>query len=413
MAVFDFEIYGQIMSKKLLAYKPVIWPKPSLGSMRKPIALAVSGFLLSGVLQANAVESPENFIHVNQIQNLGGSPVTELKPSIDAISSENDYVLVVEAVVENLEELTVCLYKDSLIATNTITELCFDDYLATENTDSLGAMSLTDIGNPKAGAGFATFVPDFQPYVPEGSVWEEADTYEIPITKHLFDNNKPAGESIGGNSSFTLESTIGTQDVATDSIYHVNFAIHPDQRMLRGDDWKVRVSAVYDGVIETVDDTNEYEVKYFSGFDDLNERGQVDYGNLLQNGSVTKSDLMTGKYYANAMSYVNLEANTPFTKEGSTETISLKSSAPNTDENALSLACKAGTEETVFVSTTPARLINSLGATNAQSNPTLSLEADKHSCALSVGSGFELGEYRTDIFVSIGEVVIPPQPPEA
>lgn len=401
-------------------------PKPSLRAMRKPIALTVTGLLLTGAFQANAdevtvVESPENLIHVNQIQIFGGEndgdPASTLSPSLMGSFDPNLYVLPVEAVVEGLVELTVCLYDDSEVtAENTVSDICYDDLLLTEKM-STSFMAFNGIPATRSDIAFASFVPDYDPYVPEGGDWT-GDSWEIPIANRGFDGNKPSQPGIG-QSSFSLESTIGTQTVAADSVYHINFVVTPDQRLQQGTDWKVRVSAVYDGVTDRVEptDSNTYEVPYFSGFhlSISQRRGQVDYEDLTENSSVTKPSLVTGKYYANGESFIAMEAENLFTKVGSTETIPFKSSTPDEDENALSLACTPESGgSTLFVDNTePKTFIGSVAATNNQSNPTLPRDAPNHACTLSVGSGFELGTYSTDIFVSIGERVIPPQPPEA
>lgn len=258
----------------------------------------------------------------------------------------------------------------------------------------------------KSDVAFSSFVPDYIPYVPEGGDWSVGTTWEMPLKQLGFDNNKPTAPA-AGEGTFSLENTIGAQTVATDSIYHINFVVTPDQRLQRGIDWKVRVSAVYDGVTDRVEliDSNTYTVPYFSGFDfrSENDRGQVDYGDLYENSAVTKTDIVTGKYYANSSSRIFLKANSVFTKVGSTETIAFKSSTPATDENALSLACTAGNEATVFLSESPQTFVDSVDASNGQASLLQPLEATKHSCTLSVGSGFELGSYRADLTVSILE----------
>jgi len=384
--------------------------------MRKPTALTVAGLLLIGAFQANAdeinvVEAPENLLHINQIQILGGEndgdAASTLTPSISGSPEPNLYVLPVEAVVEDLVELTVCLYDISEVtAENTVSDICYDDLLLTESL-STSFMDFTTGATAESDVAFSSFVPNYDSFVPAGGDWSAGDTWEIPLADLGFDSNKPSEPE--AESSFSRESTIGTQTVATDSVYHINFVVRPDQRLQQGTDWRVRVSAVYEGVADRVEltDSNTYKIPYFSGFDfrSSQSRGSVEYGDLLENSSVTKPNLMTGKYYANGWSFIAIQADSLFTKAGSTETISFKSSTPDTDENALSLACTPTSGDTVFIDqTSPKIFIGAVSATNTQSTPTLSREASKHSCSLSVGSGFELGNYSADIIVSLGEL---------
>lgn len=172
----------------------------------------------------------------------------------------------------------------------TVENLCSDDWLSTENYRS-SDKQFTDTPDLRQDVAFASFVPDAAELFTDRTVNWEIIYFQGDDT---IDNNRNASndpyeiESAYGDSSFSIEDTIQGVNYGTDSAYHLSFAVKPNQRQLKGEDWKVRVLSVYEGeggnTTYISQATTTYKILYFGSLsNDLSDnRPQVDYGDIFK-----------------------------------------------------------------------------------------------------------------------------------
>lgn len=371
-------------------------------------------FIAGGTTVANAdefqvFELPETLIHISDIQTYASGeclePTTQVQPSANAAGGS--YCLEVEVFSRGLEEVTACFYNnDAVSESRPIEQLCYSNYsltqfLTQELEDGKTVSSAPLITNQKQ-ALFATFIPDYAPFLADDVTWGSQPPLAFPFLRGFRTNLS------GEMSTFSTEDTIGGIEVGQDSAYHLNFLMAPDQRMAKGDDWRVRIRAIYGPEVGPVDaekltlaPEKQYQVLYFGGLAS-NSRPNVDYGVLAPNESVTKSGLGTARYFINAESFITLKADTPFTQ--GEDTIAFKDGDPGVDENALSLQCSTSGGSPIFVTDSEARKLI----------PTVSYDpetftwgggatAPTHDCTLKVGLADPLGQYTANMTVSVGE----------
>ena len=382
--------------------------------------MLIAGLLIAGATPvANAdefevFELPETLIHIRDIQTyqLASDECVEASTQVQpsANGSGGFYCLEVEVFSRGLMEVTACFYNNDVVSeSRPIEQLCYNDYsltqFLTQEQEAGRTVSSTPlVGNQKQ-ALFGTFVPDYAPFLDADVIWGTQPPLAFPLLRGFRTNGVSAG-----TSTFSTANTIGGVDVGEGNSYHLNFLMAPDQRMAKGDDWRVRIRAIYGPEAGPVDadklsvaPEKQYEVLYFGRVLTSNSRPNVDYGVLTPNESGTKTGITTARYYMNADSFIALQANTPFTQGDST--IPFTDGDPGVDENALSLQCSINSRS-IFVTDSEVReLIPAISYDQENFLWGSGEVAPTHDCTLKVGQPETLGQYSANMTVSIGEKI--------
>lgn len=399
--------------------------------MRKLIVLIMTSVLATGAVAnadtVNVVEDPADYISVVGIVKNNGDPLPtgdKIIPTLaEDIVNADLYKLRLEVKDTNadLQQVAVCLYDSKVITDLNKCGEGVEDYTnlnANERPNS-SAWSGTAGHESAVTMGFIA-----KNYAADTSLSDNEAAFgpaRVRTNYHYVAKEDPS-EAVNSSSLTKIESFGGAEN-SSGTFLAMEFAFAPRIMAKSGADWYVRVVATYgDGTMMYLVDDKPYEIEYVSGFSGSSgvrgTNGIVDYGDVIEGQSVTRSEINTGSYFANSSSDISLEVDRfKATIDAAAVTLGLSGdAAPAAGE--VSLACGFGDPTTFFsaiassasidpdVSKSSQFLAFGLSAQSDTGNVTLNdtvapIAAQKHSCKFVAGTDLAVGTYDNNVTVGI------------
>lgn len=381
----------------------------TLHNMRKIIVLIMTSVLATGAVAnadtVNVTENPADFMNVNGIYSLADTdtPSTTLLGTTDEIipvgpttslqSGTQAHRMQLEIKDENstLEQVAVCLYNPAVLDTSTkVSDTCGSGFDGAPPSN-LSNPSVTGTGSP-----YSAFTASYVP----GGIGSDG------TVNALHTGHKVGKETHGSASVMTNE--FGGVDQGSNVVHKVDIRFLLTDLAVNASGWKLRIFSTYNdaGARETIEfiDSGSYSVGYLGTIKTAsNPRGQVDFGDVIADNSVTKTNLDTADYRANNTSDITLSAGTVFKDGSNLLGFAATNGSPGTDE--ISLACGAisGTPQYLTAADEAKTLLASVPSL-ADESKTLATDitADQHECTLYVGE-VATGTYTSEMTVGIGK----------
>lgn len=382
--------------------------------IRKFAAVTALSLALGGIQAASAdsvflYQGPPRLEFGDITFSSDSSAVTNLQPSKGDSRTWHsvDVSVVTNGAISTIDRVTLCLYKDS------------------EHTDDDGDGDAEELCGYEGGTGAAPTDPDPKHVI---SMKFEGDPSSL--------SGDSSEWSIDGTNSHDIQSTDTDVTTTTTSDYGdgsgttltlnkatFTFEFAVSHAAANADDWKIRVSTKTtspgpDGNPEGGDDVTEgavassftdsnsnaskttYGMFFFAAFDST-VRGQVDYGNVAEQSSVSVTDINTAQYWANDVVDISL-LGTNFTYDdasngvGVDDTVNLITESPGS-QKAVQVVCDVASSEsgTSAPLNVPNESTFADGAnillTGEPATGESSVAAKKHDCTLYYGSGATFG----------------------
>lgn len=378
----------------------------SLHSMRKLIVLITTSVLATGAVAnadtVNVTENPADFMNVNGIYSLADTdtPSTTLLGTTDEIipvgpgtnlqSGTQAHRMQLEIKDENstLEQVAVCLYNPAVLDTSTkISDTCGSGWSTIPSNFSTSPTG-TGTGSP-----YSAFTASYVPGGIDGS-----------SVNALHNIGHKVGEETHGSASVMTDEFGGVAQ-GSNIVHKVDIRFLLTDLAVNASGWELRIVSTFTdaGVIEYID-SGSYSVGYLGTIKTAsNPRGQVDFGDVIADNSVTKTNLDTADYRANNTSDITLSAGTVFKDGGDTLSFASTNGSPGTAEISLECGAISGTSQYLTAADEAKTLLASVPSL-ADESKTLSTDitADQHECTLYVGE-VATGTYTSEMTVGIGK----------